>query len=169
MVGSSKIKLSSHGPFLHHSWHPQFPWSCFLLPPIQIGGSALSLPLLVNAWKVEPLNGQMRISRVLIFIKKNLAEAPILALPNLSQLFEVDCDASNVGIGAVLSQGGKPIPFFSEKLSNSCKNYSTYDKEFYAIVRALGHLRQYLISKEFILFSDHESSEVSQWATQAQI
>nr|GEW93036.1 hypothetical protein [Tanacetum cinerariifolium] len=60
-------------------------------------------------------------------------------------------------IGAVLSQEGHPVAFFSEKLSGSRLNYITYDVEFYDIVRALRHWQHYLMHNEFILNSDHEA------------
>jgi len=90
-------------------------------------------------------------------LKAKLCEASVLALPDFNKLFEVDCDARGVSIGAILMQNQCPINYFSEKLNGSRKNYSTYDKEFYALVRAVDPWSHYLSPKQFALHSDHEA------------
>ena len=74
-----------------------------------------------------------------------------------SKTFEIECDASGVGIGAVLMQDRNPIAYFSEKLSGSTLNYPTYDQELYALVRVLQTWQHYLWPKEFVIHTDHQS------------
>ena len=56
-----------------------------------------------------------------------------------------------------LAKKYSPLAFFSEKLKEAKHWYSTYDKEFYAIVQAIKHWSYYLAYKEFILHTDHEA------------
>jgi hypothetical protein len=86
-----------------------------------------------------------------------LTHSPLLQLPDFNKTFELECDANGIGIGGVLLQEGKPIAYFSEKLSVPSLNYSTYDKELYALVRVLESWQHYLRLKEFVIHSDHES------------
>jgi hypothetical protein len=66
-----------------------------------------------------------------------LTHAPLLQLSDFGKTFEIECGASGIGSGGVLLQEGKPIAYFSEKLSEPFVNYSTYDKELYALVCVL--------------------------------
>jgi hypothetical protein len=90
-------------------------------------------------------------------LKDKLTHAPLLQLPNLGKTFELECDASGVGIGGVLMQDGKLVAYFSDKFHGPVLNYSTYDKELYAFVRSLETWRHYLWPKEFVIHLDHES------------
>ncbi|KAK1694267.1 hypothetical protein QYE76_010964 [Lolium multiflorum] len=69
-------------------------------------------------------------------LKRLLTSAPLLALSDFNKQFEIECDASGIGIGGVLMQEGRPIAYFSEKF----------------LV-----WQHYLWPKEFIIHSYHEA------------
>jgi len=68
-----------------------------------------------------------------------MTQALVMRLSDFSKVFEIMCDASDIGIGGVFSQEKHPIVFFSEKLSGAKPNYCTYNKEFYVVVQSLRH------------------------------
>jgi hypothetical protein len=97
-------------------------------------------------------------------LKQAFTSAPILAMPNLSQPFILECDASDYATGAVLSQrmtDGQvhPVAFFSKTLNDAERNYDIYDKELLAVVRPMNKWRHYLEGGEYPIeiISDHKN------------
>ncbi|XP_019237377.1 PREDICTED: uncharacterized protein LOC109217575 [Nicotiana attenuata] len=70
-------------------------------------------------------------------LKDKLGSTPVLTLPDFSQEFQVETDASGQGIGAILSQRGHPIAYFSQKLSPRMQAASTYHRKMFAITQAV--------------------------------
>ena len=83
----------------------------------------------------QPFQWTIEVERSFQLLKKNITKKPVLKLPDFNHPFQVKCDASGVAIGVLLSQEDKPIAYFSEKLNDAKQKYSSYDKEFYAIVQ----------------------------------
>ncbi|XP_039047295.1 uncharacterized protein LOC120187712 [Hibiscus syriacus] len=90
-------------------------------------------------------------------LKSRLCSAPILGLPDFDKEFQVETDASGIGIGAILIQEGKPLAYFSQKLSPRMQSASTYNREMFAITQAVGNWRQYLVGRKFIIITDQRS------------
>ena len=86
-----------------------------------------------------------------------MSSFPILFLPDFSQPFVLECDASGEGIGEVLMQGWHPIAFESRKLLPHERLYPIYDKEMLAIMHALAKFWQYLVGNKFKVKTDHNS------------
>jgi len=92
-------------------------------------------------------------------IKTALTTAPCLALPDTSEnatMFELVCDASVFGLGAVLIQEGRPIAFWSRKMVPAERNYHVTEQELLAVIDALKAFRCYVDGVPFTLVTDHK-------------
>ncbi|KAJ9516332.1 hypothetical protein QJQ45_001063 [Haematococcus lacustris] len=89
-------------------------------------------------------------------LKAAVANVPMLRLPDHTQPFQVYCDASLQGVGAVLMQDGYPLAYLSKKLSSAEVNYTTGEQEMLALVTACKEWRCYLEGVPFTLFTDHK-------------
>ncbi|GBG91238.1 hypothetical protein CBR_g52122 [Chara braunii] len=94
-------------------------------------------------------------------LKHALTHYEVLKLPDPDKPFIVTTDASQYGIGAVLAQqeGPKlrPVEYMSKKMSSQTLAKSTYEKELYAVFKALTHWRHYLLGRFCILRTDHQT------------
>ncbi|KAJ8391411.1 hypothetical protein AAFF_G00090410 [Aldrovandia affinis] len=92
-------------------------------------------------------------------LKNALTEAPVLRPPDLSLPFVLDTDASNVGMGAVLSQvgpeGERAVAYFSHTFNKAERNYCVTRRELLAVVKAVRHFRYYLCGLPFTIRTDH--------------
>jgi hypothetical protein len=70
-------------------------------------------------------------------LKMAMCTTPVLALPNFTKTFVLECDASGKGIGSLLMQEGKPLDFTSKQISERSLGKSIYEKGMLAIVRAI--------------------------------
>ena len=97
-------------------------------------------------------------------LKKRMCSSPVLRSPNFDRPFVLQTDASNRGVGAVLSQSDEsgdehPVAYFSRKLLDREERYSTVEKECLAIKLGVQAFRVYLLGKRFTIQTDHRSLE----------
>ena len=97
------------------------------------------------------------VERSFQLLKKKFSEQPVLVLLDFNKPFQVRCDVSGTTIEAMLRQDDRLIAYFSEKLNDAEQKYSSYDQELYSIVHALKKLRHYLMSREFVLYTDNHA------------
>ena len=95
-------------------------------------------------------------------LKEALSTAPVLSIADPSLPYIMHCDASDVAIGAALSQQNllgeiHPIEFFSKKLTDTETRYATHDRELYAVICAFKHWRHYLEGATVTVLTDHQA------------
>lgn len=77
-------------------------------------------------------------------LKEAMSTAPVLAIPDEDEHYELVCDACGYGVGAVLMQREKPVAYYSYKLNSAERNYPTGEQELLAVVKSFQHWRCYL-------------------------
>ena len=105
--------------------------------------------------------------KAFLTLKKSLLEAPNLVFPNFELPFNIDTDASNTLLGAVLSQGidgiEYPIAFESRVLTKTEVNYATTKREALGVVQAVQWFRPYIYGSKCIIRTDHASLQRLFW------
>ena len=90
-------------------------------------------------------------------LKHAVTSPPVLALPDFSIPFTIQCDASGIGVGAVLMQQGRPLAYMSQAIHGKALQLSTYEKELMALVLAVKKWRSYLLGHNFKIQTDQQS------------
>lgn len=138
--------LNYYRRFLPHSAETQIP----LLDCIK-GNKKNDKTLII--WSPEKINAFIK-------CKNELANATLLAHPAANVPLCLMVDASDFAIGGVVNQFKdncwQPLAFFSQRLTPTMCNYSTYDRELFAIYASLKHFRNILEAREFSIFTDHK-------------
>lgn len=92
-------------------------------------------------------------------VKECLVSSPVISCPDFSKPFTIQTDASDYGLGAVLSQdhpdGEKVISFISRSLVAGERKFSTTEKECLAVLWAIEKFRPYVEATHFTVITDH--------------
>jgi hypothetical protein len=111
---------------------------------------------LTNLLKRDAFQWSAEAEAAFIALKQALTTAPVLALPDFTKTFIVECDASGSGIGAVLHQADGAIAFFSRALPPRHCGLAAYERELIGLSQAVRHWRPYLWGRAFLVRTDHQ-------------
>ena len=89
-------------------------------------------------------------------VKRSLTTVSCLKLPDPDEPFTMITDASGIGIGAILIQGGRPVAFEGRKLTDTEKKWSATEQEMLGVVYHLEKWRCYLDGVHFTVVTDHQ-------------
>ncbi|XP_058864420.1 uncharacterized protein LOC131706752 [Acipenser ruthenus] len=147
------------------------------------GFATIAAPLHRLLRKDEPFEWTPACQEAFASLQHALCQSPVLAPPDVRSPFLLDTDASNEGIGAVLSQPGPEgehvVAYFSRSLSKAERRYCVTRRELLAVVEGVRHFRHYLCGLPFTIRTDHAAlqwlltfrepeGQVARWIEQLQ-
>ena len=123
--------------------------------------SGIAKPLIDLTKKNTRFKWEESHQRAFDFLKESLTEIPFLAYPDVNKPYVLYCDASDLCVGACLTQRSDegeemPVYFISHKLSDTQKKWATIEKESYAIFYAVQKLDYLLYGSQFVIKTDHQ-------------
>ena len=140
--------------------------------------STIAAPLTALLVKDADWNWTLTCQAAFSKLREELCSASCLVLADLALGFIMHCDASDVGVAAVLSQRvagvERPVCFYSRQLSPSERRYTTTERELLAIVFGVSKCRTYIFGRRCSVVTDHSalrfllrndlSGRLSRWA-----
>ena len=130
-------------------YRPMFEKHAHILTPL-MGLTKVSPQAFRKMWKEEH-------SKAFEEVKAMVSREVLLAYLDLNAEFLIEADASNYQLGAVIKQHGKPIAFYSRKLTTTQRKYSTIKKELLSILEVLEEYRSLLWGRDIWIRCDHKN------------
>ena len=116
--------------------------------------------------KKQPIEWTDELERCFKEVKAVIARDTLLQFPNHNLPFDIYTDASDYQMGACIMQNGKPVAYFSRKLTGPQTRYTTTEKELLAIVCTLNEYRSMLFGAKINVYTDHLNLTYSNFNTQ---
>lgn len=99
----------------------------------------------------------MKDTRLLEEIFERIKKNPRLYHPDTSKVFNLQCDASDKGIGAILTQENKILGIYGKRFTKQEENYSSAEKEILAVVKSLTHFKSIIYNSKTIIETDNKN------------